>query len=77
MGTELQSLLQCLIVKSHLPRKAFLSGEVLVAKSWQAALSAQLGSTWLLMALLLGCDGIVWRTLTIKLLMPDCLQMSP
>lgn len=43
LGTELQSLLQCLIVKSHHPRKAFLLGEVLAAKSWRAALSAQLG----------------------------------
>lgn len=49
LGTELQSLLE-----SHLPRKAFLSAEVLVAKSWPAAPCAQLGSTWIVTALLLG-----------------------
>lgn len=71
LGTELQSLLE-----SHLPRKAFLSAEVLVAKSWPAAPCAQLGSTWIVTALLLGWAGIWWRALTIKMLLPACSQMS-
>lgn len=50
-------------------KKGCLSGEVL--------LSAQLGSAWIASALLLGWAGIWWRALTLRMLMPDCLQMGP